>query len=163
MSHYLIYSLYGWSINATRFVRFTIINLLFFCFLKILDTPCGTIFWILTRKMPKSKESWDCGSVSGTAAVKDKELVTFSLFFPSLFLCFSSQYWMVGDRIIELIKVYYFLFYSLIFSPCFSGFLHRSHWLVRVRAIEGDWIIELIKVNCWSKLGSGFCLMFYYI
>ena len=46
-------------------------------------------FEFFTRKMPKSKESWDYGSVSGTAAVKDKELVTFSLFisksFPLLF------------------------------------------------------------------------------
>ena len=42
--------------------------------------------------------------------------------FLCLFLCFSSQYWIVGGRIIELIEAYYFLFYSLIFSPAFLDF-----------------------------------------
>ena len=58
--------------------------------------------------------------VSETAALKDKELVTFSVFS----FAFLHN---IGGRIIELIEVYYFLFYSLIFSPCFSRLLHRSH------------------------------------
>ena len=51
------------KINATRFVRFTII--LLFCFLKILDTQCGTnLLNSYTRKMPKSHGTMGTFSVS---------------------------------------------------------------------------------------------------
>ena len=108
--------------------------------------------------MPKGHRTMGVG-VSETAAMKDKELVTFSVSFSLLFFTILDS---VGGRIIELIEVllkknfievYYFLLYSLIFSPCFSRFLHRSHF----GAIEGDWIIELIKVKMLIKAGSGFC------
>ena len=116
------------------------------------------IFWILTRKMPKSKESWDYGSRSGsgTAAMKNKELVTFSLFFSLVFsFAFLHHieywYWIEEGSHMKLIKVHYFLVNSLIFSPSFPLLFLISSPYSLGGATEGRWIIELVKVNCWSK------------
>ena len=74
------------KINATRFVRFTII--LLFCFLKILDTQDGTnLLNSYTRKMPKSHGTMGVGvGVCQTAAMKDKGACDFFSVFSFAFL-----------------------------------------------------------------------------
>ena len=54
----------------------------------------------------------------------------------------------MGARIIELIEVYYFLFYSLVFSPCFSRFLPRRETM--------NYWVDLLSRRL-IKAGSDFC------
>ena len=77
----------------------------------------------------------------------------FFVFFPCLFLCFSSPYWcwIEEGSHIKLIKVHYFLVNSLIFSPSLPLLYLISSPYSLSGATERIWIIELIKVNYWSK------------
>ena len=117
---------------------------LFYCFAfwKFWIHNVERIFWILTGKMPKGHGTMGVG-VSETA-MKDKELVTFSLSFSLLFFTIldsgRQNYWIDWSVLFSFsfsfFGNHYFLFYSLIFSPCFFRFLHRSHWLVPERETE---------------------------
>ena len=79
-------------------------------------------------------------------------LCFFSLVFSFAFLHHIEYwYWIEEGSHIKLIKVHYFLVNSLIFSPSFSLLFLISSPYSLGGATEGRWIIELVKVNCWSK------------
>ena len=93
------------------------IQLSLFCFLENLDPQCGTN--LLNSYQENANESRDYES--GTAAIKDKEPVTF--FFPCLFPFFPITFlhhigqWVQSCRLIKLITVSYFFF--LVSFPSF--------------------------------------------
>ena len=78
--------------------------------------------------------------------VMGQELITF--FFPCLFPCL---YWIVRSRMIQFIKLHYFFFQPLLFPHSFS-LLSSSNSLGG--AIEGGWIIELIKSTLFFLFGA---------
>ena len=134
MSRYLIYSQYWWSINVTRFVRFTII--LLFCLFGY--TTWNESFEFLLGKCQRAKSHGTMGVGVGMGV---GACYFFFVFFPCLFLCFSSPYWcwIEEGSHIKFIKVHYFLVNSLIFSPSFPLlYLISSPYSLRVPQREDE-------------------------